>query len=159
MTMISKDGIYGNENDLLKASGSFDVLFTSPCEDPTRTTITPTTQNPASPATDDFSETDMVFTYVPYTVVPAFCPLTVSCTSFDNPVDSDQSCDESFAGNVIKHSFSTTDYTMTGPGDYKMVVTVSSGGSDASLNPTFDVVHTLTDPCLTAVVTAATNTE
>ena len=60
---------------------------------------------------------------------------------------------------MIKHSFSTTDYTMTGPGDYKMVVTVSSGGSDASLNPTFDVVHTLTDPCLTAVVTSATNTE
>ena len=33
------------------------------------------------------------------------------------------------------------------PGDYVYTFKVSSGGSDAALNPTFEITFTLTDPC------------
>jgi len=138
------------------------VSILSPCEDRTYTTITATDQNPAVPATDDYSDTPMVFTYVPFTVVPAFCPLTVSCTSFTSTLESTPtSCSETFAANVLTHSFDSTDYTDANfaPDVYTFKITVSSGAAaDDDLNPTFDVELTLTDPCLEAVVTVVEST-
>ena len=134
------------------------MTFTSPCEDPDKTTITATDQNPAVPAADVYSDTPMIFTYIPYTVVPAFCPLTVSCTSFTSTLNSTPtSCSETFAASyLLIHSFDSTDYTDANfaPDVYTYKITVSSGAAaDDDLNPTFDFELTLTDPCSEAVVT------
>lgn len=77
--------IYGNQNTAKFAVNDFDVVLKNPCEDSSFVTIQETEQT--NPAADEYSGTDIKFTYQPYTVTPAICPLTITCVGVDGPTD------------------------------------------------------------------------
>ena len=97
----------------------------------------------------------MVFTYTPFEVIPAYCELTVSCTSVSSPAasESEIACQDFALDGTLTHSFDSDDYKAgLSPGIHRFIITVSSGGEDDDLNPTFNFDLELIDPCFEASV-------
>ena len=76
---------WGAQEPVTEVVDDFTVTYLNPCLDPNYTTITATPQTDF--VSDDFSSTDITYTYNPYTVVPSFCPLTVTCVSVTGPTN------------------------------------------------------------------------
>ena len=72
-----------NDSNKITEDDEFTVTYLSPCGDTSFTTVTPTTQN--QPAANSYDGTDIVYTYVDFTVDPDICPLTLSCIDVVNP--------------------------------------------------------------------------
>ena len=129
------------------------MTYLNPCIDTSFTKVSPVTQN--QPSSDNYSGTDITYTYSDYTVVPDICPLTVTCEDVTNPTcagcpvtQTELSCPVGAFSGTITHNYSGSDYEAgLVPGDYVYNFKVTTGGADAALNPTFDITFTLTDPC------------
>ena len=95
-------------------------------------------------------------------MVPSYCTLTVTCEGVTGPTAADTPANVAcpanpFSGSLVDN-FDNADYDLIPPGDYVYTFKVSTGGADASLNPTFEVTQVLVDPCLTPTITAPTVT-
>ena len=134
--------------------------YLNPCVDEDYTTITAVAQT--DPSSDNYSSTDTTYTYAPYTVVPSYCTLTVTCEAVTGPTSADTpanvNCPSNPFGGSLVDNFDDADYDLIPPGDYVYTFKVSTGGADASLNPTFPVTQVLVDPCLTPTITTPTIT-
>jgi hypothetical protein len=69
---------YGAKNPY-SLTNYFLVYFADPCFNADLITLTPATQTP--PPEDDYSDTNIFFTYEAFTVEPAYCVPTVQCAS------------------------------------------------------------------------------
>ena len=87
---------------------SFTHTIANPCTNKNKITLTPTPQ--VNPPQDTYSETDLVFTYKPFTVTPSFCEITVSCDSV-TPENVNMPCQELSSQGQAKWTFTPTDYT------------------------------------------------
>lgn len=132
----------------------FRLDFESPCELARLTTITPTAQT--SPGPDAYSGSNIDFTYNPFTVVPSWCDLTVTCESVTiGGAPGAISCIDLVDGQVTQ-SYDDSDYPIVQPGTYTFEYKVSTGGTDAALNPTFTFDVVLQDPCDPPTVATST---
>lgn len=110
-------------NEIIRQD-DFTVTYLNPCIDTAFTTITPATQT--QPASDNYSDTQITYTYSAYTVVPDICPLTVTCIDVTNPTCStcsfaltSLSCPSNPFGGSLSFNFDKDDYTGgLAPGDY-----------------------------------------
>ena len=141
--------VYRASSEQTPVTDDFVVSYLNPCVDPAFTTVTATTQT--DPPSDSYDAVDRVFTYNPYTVVPAFCPLTVTCEGVTGPESpADLSCptgDFNATRSMTNFFDGANAYALIHPGDYVFTFKVSTGGTDASLNPTFIVTQVLVNPC------------
>jgi len=147
-----------NPADPLEASDDFDTTINDPCLDPNFVTITAA----ASPLshTADYSGTQMD-TGMTFTVTPDFCQLTVVCkeatgslacnapTGSDLAYTSSYTIDEdNYAGGSDPLAPGT--YTVT----YKAYTGSDPDAPGLTKDVSFDIV--IEDPCVDAVITAAT---
>ena len=132
--------IYGEQKAPLEDEEDFDLEFLSPCIDAEFVTLSPTTQMTLTP--DSYSETDLVFTYNPFTVVPNFCEITVECNSVVGPSNV-LGCQELVDGKLT-WNFTRDNYHLDklAPGDYVFTFDVSTGPAP-ELTKQFTVTVTL----------------
>ena len=79
----TSNSIYGTTNTKVVEDDTFDLTFLNPCLDTEFVTLTATTQT--NPPTDTYTSTDIEFTYIPFTVMPSFCEITVECVTVAGP--------------------------------------------------------------------------
>ena len=92
-TSATSNSKYGAvEADKIVESDSFDLNFLNPCIDTDFVTLTKTDQT--DPPSDTYTSEDITFTYLPFTVEPSFCAMTITCNNVAGPSDVLDDCQE-----------------------------------------------------------------
>ena len=127
--------------------------FKNPCKEPGFVTWNKPTQMVL--ADDDYSDTAYQFTYNPYTTVPSFCTITITCIDVTGP--SDKITCQDFVNDKLTFQFSPQNY-LDGyaPGDYVLNYEVSTSVGEPLLTEDLPVPLTLIDPCLAATINSVT---
>ena len=157
---VTHDSIYtATSTPAVTSSTDFVTTFDDPCVIADLLTITSKPQT--AKLTDNYSGTDQVFTYDPFTVVPDWCDLTIECNGVTGPSDQ-VSCVE-LVSNSATYNYDGDAYTRAVdpvvPGIYTISYKIYSGPTAdvTGLQETFSFELELVDPCLSATVTPATS--
>ena len=147
--------IYGRTTTPIEKPDTYELTFQNPCIDSNFVTLTPTAQTVS--LTDNYSGTDKVFTYNPFTVEPRFCEMTVQCNNVSGPSNL-LGCRELSNGSLT-WNFTPNDYKVNRitPGEYTYTFDVSTG-NDPALTKQFSFKVILIDACLTPVIVKPTTT-
>ena len=139
--------IYGRTASPVVEPDMYDLEFLNPCTDIQFVTLTSKPQMTLDP--DNYSSTDVVFTYNPFTVEPSFCEMTVECVSVVGPSNV-LPCQQLSDDGTLTWNFNKDDYQGgLVAGDYIFVYEVRTGDV-AELKKDFTVKVTLVDPCVSA---------
>ena len=136
-----------DEDEKENAYKDVEISFSDPCGIPEFMTFQATPQT--SPASDNYSGTDIVFHYNEYIVTPELCPYTVTCDRVTKNVGSNDpvtafGCAELDINHEARWSFVPEDLLKgVEAGTYSVWYNVSAGANPA-LNSRFEVRITLT---------------
>ena len=129
---------------------TLDLIIKNPCFVASKLTWTEPTQT--DPPSDVYTGTDVVFTYDPYTVLPAFCEITVSCSgtvSGPTLATTTLPCDDLDSNDQLINNFDDSDYNGgLAPGTYTYTFEVTTNEGQADVTKTFTVDFVLEDPCV-----------
>jgi hypothetical protein len=139
--------IYNNENTAVVRPASFELSFLDACEDPSLTSLTAVEQV-SQPDPNSYDGQTLTFTFTPFTVQPAWCDLSISCTGVSGPSPDYLQCVELDESGQVNWTFDGEDYKnglKPGTYTYTYEVNMASGHTE-----TFTVDVTLEDPCVDA---------
>ena len=100
ITATSKSEYPYNTDSALTATDGFTITYRNPCLNEDYVTWTQPAQT--SPGSDKYTGVPQIFDYVPYSIVPALCTLTITCEGVTKP-------DDSYTGTLVCPSM--TDFT------------------------------------------------